>query len=138
MSFKKGGPIEFTVVDGSPDVVFEEKGNTVGMIRKISWGNRAPKLELRKWNLDSEGKETASRGYTFMTEDGPNELVESMAKLGYGNTTKVIGSIKDRPDFEESLVKNIGMEKVMEAKNTEFEANEDEEFLDPKALMLSE
>ena len=138
MSFKKGGPIEFTVVDGSPDVVFEEKGNTVGMIRKISWGNRAPKLELRKWNLDSEGKETASRGYTFMTEDGPNELVESMAKLGYGNTTKVIGSIKDRPDFEESLVKNIGMEKVMEAKNTEFEASEDEEFLDPKALMLSE
>ena len=100
MSFKKGGPIEFNVVDGSPEVVFEEKGNTVGMIRKISWGNRAPKLELRKWNLDSEGKETANKGYTFMTEDGPNELVESMTKLGYGNTTKVIGSIKDRSDFE--------------------------------------
>ena len=56
MSFKKGGPIEFTVVDGSPDVVFEEKGNTVGMIRKISWGNRAPKLELRNGILIQKEK----------------------------------------------------------------------------------
>lgn len=138
MSFKKGGPIEFTVVEGSPDVVFEEKGNTVGMIRKISWGNRVPKLELRKWNLDSNGKETASRGYTFMTEEGPHELVENMAKLGYGDTTKVISSIKDRKDFEEALVKNIGMQKVIESKNSEYEVNEEEEYFDPKELMCAE
>ena len=68
-----------------------------------------------------------------MTEEGPNNLVNIMTKHGFGDTKTILGNIKDRPDFETSLVETIGMQKVIQTKNTEVEISEDDYF-DPRSI----
>lgn len=83
--------------------VIDEKGNTFIALRKIKWGNQSEyKLDLRKYHNTSSG-ERMSKGVSFITEEGPSELVTTLTGLGYGNTLEVLKSIKDRDDFRSSL-----------------------------------
>lgn len=85
------------------DEIIDEKGNAFIALREVAWGNGTSKLELRKWYTDANGNETPNKGVTFMTEDGPNQLVETMTSLGYGDTQRVIQNLSQRDDFRPAL-----------------------------------
>jgi hypothetical protein len=135
MAFKKdGGPIKFEIKeDGINELIDEGNGNSSIMLREVGWNGRDPKLELRKWIIDVD-KETPMRGLSFITEQGPHTLTEVLAEKGFGNTENLIHSIKDREDFDESLVKVIGKKKIEKSKNTEVTISEDDYF-DPKSVL---
>ena len=134
MPFKKNaGPISYEIKEGGVNQLIDEHNNTITMLREVSWNGREAHLELRKWIVE-EGGERPMKGYSFSTEDGPHNLVHVMTELGYGNTKTILGNIKDRSDFDTALVETVGMQKVIEAKNTEYEVSNDE-FYDPKSMM---
>ena len=94
------------------DEIFDEKGNTFLAMRKIQWCKEGvepdpdkAKLELRKWHMSSEG-EIAGKGFSFLTEEGPHELVTALISNGYAHTNEIIDLLKQRDDFNESIVCN--------------------------------
>lgn len=135
MAFKKdGGPIKFEIKeDGINELIDEGTGNSSIMLREVGWNGRDPKLEIRKWIIDVD-KETPMRGLSFITEQGPHTLTEVLTEKGFGNTEKLIINIKDREDFDDSLVKVIGKKKIEKSKNTEVTISEDDYF-DPKSVL---
>lgn len=135
MAFKKdGGPIKFEIKEnGINELIDEGTGNSSIMLREVGWNGRDPKLEIRKWIIDVD-KETPMRGLSFITEQGPHTLTEVLAEKGFGNTEKIITNIKDREDFDDSLVKVIGKKKIEKSKNTEVTISEDDYF-DPKSVL---
>lgn len=121
-------------VDEDFDNIFDEKGNTFLALRKVYWGNSTePKLDLRKWYTTAKG-ETVGKGFSFLTEDGPNELARVLLVNNFGETEQVIESIKDRPDFKSSLVKVLGDD----VKDIDIELDDDEveTYYDPKEVLL--
>lgn len=132
MPFKKG-PVEFKVKEDGINEVIDEKGNMALMLREVAWNGRDYHLELRKWIVDVD-KEQPMKGCTFITEEGPNNLVDTMVKHGYGNTRNILHELSSRESFEEDLVSVIGKQKVDKAKDTEVTITEDDYF-DPKSLL---
>ena len=113
------------------DEIFDEKGNVFLAMRKIQWGKdgvepdpEKAKLELRKWHMKPEG-ERPSRGFAFLTEEGPHELANVLVSNGYGHTKDILMKLKDRDDFEES-VKAIYNEADQD----------DDEYFDPREALL--
>lgn len=98
--------IKYVVEDGS-EKVFDEKGNVILAMRKVSWGANASeenvKLELRKWYMDADGGERPNKGFSFLTEDGPNNLASCLVESGYGNTREVLTHLSTREDFRPEL-----------------------------------
>lgn len=92
----------FTYKVGDIDEVVDSKRNSVILLRKLAWGDGEEHLELRKWVVDIN-KETPLKGVTFLTEEGPNNLVSVLLQQGYGNTKDVLSSISTRKDFKEAL-----------------------------------
>lgn len=90
-------------VNQEVDFIFDEKpGNSFLAMRKVRWGNSGEyKLELRKWFLKADGTETPGKGFTFMSDNGPDNLAEVLVGQGYGNTKKLRDLIDSRPDKEE-------------------------------------
>jgi len=120
-------------VNDEVDEVIDEKGNTVILFRKLAWGKGAEKLELRKWFVDIN-KETPSKGVTFLTEEGPHNLVHTFIKKGFGDTEKILTELKARDGFEDALSSVIGKKKVKEIK--EQDAVEGEAvYYDPKEML---
>ena len=106
-------------IDKSFDHTIDEKGNTFIALRKIAWGNSEEyKLDLRKYYATAEG-ETMSKGVSFLTEDGPNELVNVLLQEGYGEPMAIAETIKNsRPDIMELLAADI--DKIKEEANSGF------------------
>ena len=115
--------------DDSVDEVFDERGNVILAMRMIGWGGKEPRLELRKWNISIE-KETPNKGFAFLTEEGPHNLVSCLLKAGYGKTDEVLNSIKDREDFKEALVKTLGSKEAIK------ELGIEEDYYDPKESLF--
>lgn len=110
------------------DHVFDEKGNTFLALRKITWGGKGePKLDLRKWYINSNGEETVGKGVSFITEEGPHELTKILVEQGFGHTNEVLQGIYHREDFEECL-ENL-------RNGVEIEVDMDE-YYDPQDLLL--
>lgn len=116
-------------VDPELDEVVDEKGNTAIMLRRIAWGDGTPKIEIRKWFLSETG-EQASKGVTFATDKGPGNLAKTLIRKGFGETSELIGELKEREDFDNSLARVIGKQKVKAAKETVVE-----EYYDPKEVL---
>ena len=92
----------FEILDEDPYAnVFDSKDDTVLAMRTVSWNGNTPNLELRKWKLPKEDgeKDTPCKGFSFLSEDGPNQLVYVLLKNGYGNTQEVYDIISSRDDF---------------------------------------
>ena len=121
----------YTIIDGV-DKVFEEKGNQFGAVRKIQWGDKGPYLEVRKWRNTPDGGEQATKGYTFMTDEGPGELAKTLIDMGYGETKDVLDILKERYDFRKSLNSVLG--KDDELFDEEAGTLEDDYF-DPKEFL---
>lgn len=134
MAFKKdSGPIQYEIDPNGANYLIEERNNTVTMLRNVAWNGREARLELRKWVVE-EGGEKPMRGLSFLTPEGPHNLVHALTEHGYGNTKTVIDNLKKRDDFETSLAESIGMQKVVEARNTEVTVKSDE-FYDPRSMI---
>ncbi len=116
-------------VDKSLDEVVDERGNTAVMLRKLAWGDKEPKVEIRKWFITEKG-ERPSKGVTFCTEEGPGNLAKVLIRNGFGKTEELIGELKDREDFDDSLAKVIGKQAIKKAKETVIE-----EYYDPREVL---
>ena len=118
-------------VDQDFDYLIEEKANQAVFFRRVSWGGREAKPELRKWYVDGT-KETPGKGFSFMTEEGPDELVRIMTEIGYGKTDEVLSNISKRDDFSVSVKRILG--KGLDELVEECDSVEIEEVYDPKSL----
>ena len=120
-------------VDETFDHLIEEKGNQAIFFRRVSWGGRDAKPEIRKWYVDGTS-ETPGKGVTFMTEEGPDELVRIMTEIGYGKTDEVLTNISKGEDFGIAVKKVLGKgieEVIDDAADIELE-----EVYDPRLLDL--
>ena len=134
MAFKKDKEVTYEVKSGGINEIIDEKNNTALMLREVAWNGRESHLELRKWLINETG-EKPMKGISFNSEDSVNNLVHTLSKLGYGNTTKIIESVKNRPDFDDSLAAVIGKKKIIQALETEVEIKESD-YYDPKKIMM--
>lgn len=114
MPFKKDDNFTFSI--RGINRVIEEKGSSFIALRQIAW-NAGPdddvdpekiKLDLRKYRTDADGNEIMAKGVSFMTEEGPHELVHVMMEEGFGDTAKCIGILKERGDFVDGVKKAYG------------------------------
>jgi hypothetical protein len=132
-SKEKGGFNAKPVMFGSINNVFDEKGSSFLAIRKVQWckedaepDESKAKLEIRRWTLE-DGKEKALKGCTFLTEEGPHNLVKALIEEGYGHTGEVLKELKHRDDFRDAV----------EHLNDEEDFGEGE-FFDMRSVLLAE
>lgn len=124
---------EFTyTVDSDFDYTIDEKGNTFIALRKIDWGNKGEyKLDLRKYYASETG-ETMSKGLSFLTEEGPDELTKVLIETGYGDAEELANAIIDnRPELLGRICSEMNKRGIT-ANDIEYE---DEEFYDPEELI---
>lgn len=125
-------------IDNEVDEVIDEvPGSSFIALRKLRWSDSGPfKLDIRKWYTNSEGEEIAGKGVSFMTEEGPDNLIEALLKHGYGDTRKTLNGIKDREDFLPA-VKEIITEKGVDFDSIEVPSLDSlsEDFYDPKSIL---
>lgn len=125
-------------IDPSIDEVIDEvPGSSFIALRKLRWSETGPfRLDVRKWYTNSDGEEIAGKGVSFMTDEGPENLMAALLKHGYGDTRKTLSSIKDREDFlpaiKEIIVENdIDLDSVEIASIDSLSGN----FYDPKSII---
>jgi hypothetical protein len=124
MAFKKNDSDEIKYTVGDIDEVIDNKGNSVILLRKMTWNNGKEKLELRRWIVDIN-EEKPLKGVAFLTDDGPDNLVNVLVDKGYGKTHEVLQVLKRRDDFEEAL----------ENLNKKPNAKKSSKYLDPKEML---
>ena len=95
---------------GDTDMVFDERGSSFLAMRNIQWAKEGVesdpekgKLELRKWTVDKDGAEVPMKGFSFLTEEGPHNLVHGLIEHGYGDTRTILNTIAKREDFREAV-----------------------------------
>lgn len=76
----------------------DENSNSHISVRKIKWFDRDSKLDIRVWKKTADGDEYPSKGFTFLTENGPHRLTEKMVSLGYGDTHVLKKMLETRPE----------------------------------------
>lgn len=119
------------------DVIDEVPGSSFIALRKLRWSENSPfKLDIRKWYTNNEGEEIAGKGVGFMTEEGPDNLIEALLKHGYGDTRKTLCGIKDREDFLPA-VKEIITEQGINLDDIKIESLDSisNNFYDPKSVI---
>lgn len=125
-------------LDPSVDEVIDEvPGNSFIALRKLRWSPNAQfKLDIRKWFTNGTGEEIAGKGVSFMTPEGPDNLIEALLKHGCGDTRKTLNGLKDREDFLPN-VKQIIMEKGVNLDDIEVPSLDsiDVSFYDPKSII---
>lgn len=136
------GNMEFNVeIDNEINEVFDEGvGSSFLAFRKIRWNENSPyKLDIRKWFTNADGTETAGKGVSFMTEQGPHELTKVLLKHGFGETRDILDSIKEREDFlynVKEVLDELGEESDLIAVKPSS-SDSDVSFFDPKELMAN-
>ena len=107
MAFNKNNKEEITMeIDPSMNIIVEQVPGSSRFIamRNICWnGSGTYRLDIRHWYTDANGKENPGKGFSFATENGPDNLAIALIKNHYGNTEQILDAIKDRDDFESSL-----------------------------------
>lgn len=119
------------------DYTIDEKGNTFIALRKIDWGNNGNyKLDLRKYYA-SESGETMSKGVSFLTDDGPDELAKVLIETGYGNDDEIANTIiEKRPGILGRIYTAINNNpKLIEGLDAEDYGNQEENYYDPEELI---
>ena len=129
-------------IDESVNEVFDEApgSNSFLALRKLRWSETGNfKLDIRKWYTNSEGEEIAGKGVSFITEDGPNNLINALMKHGYGETRGILESISGRPDFLPNVKRVIGnMNTTLDNIDDDQEEDTDADYFDPKNIFGGE
>ena len=125
-------------IDPSINVVFDElPGNSFLALRKLRWSEGSSfKLDIRKWYTNAQGEEIAGKGVSFMTPEGPENLVQALLQNGYCDTRKTLNGIKNRDDFavavkEIILENNIDLDSI----NVSIDQLESASYYDPKSIL---
>lgn len=127
-------------LDPSIDEVIDEvPGSSFIALRKLRWSPTSSfKLDIRKWYTNNTGEEIAGKGISFMTDQGPDNLIQALLKHGYGDTRKTLDGIRERPDFLENVKdildemhSDLGCLIVERSPSTNIE----ELFYDPKSIL---
>ena len=131
--------LEFNLeIDDSLNVVFDElPGNSFLALRKLRWNSSSPfKLDIRKWYTNSEGEEIAGKGVSFMTPEGPENLVQALLENGYCDTRKTLNGIKDRDDFA-IAVKEVILENNIDLDSIDISIDQlgSADYYDPKSIL---
>lgn len=131
-------PREFNLeLDPSVDKIFDEiPGNAFLAVRKLRWNQNSEfKLDIRKWFTNSNGEEIAGKGVSFMTPEGPSNLVKALLEIGVADTKTTLDGLKDRDDFLIS-VKEVLDENNMDINSiTVTRENSSASFYDPKSIL---
>ena len=92
------------------DKVIDEKGSAFIALRGIAWNcsDEEPdpskiKLDIRKYYSSADG-EKMSKGVSFLTDEGPHELVYALLEENYGDTKKCIDILRRRLGFKDAIV----------------------------------
>ena len=124
--------------DSINEVIDETPGNSFIALRRLRWSAGSDfKLDIRKWFVNADGTEVAGKGVAFVTEEGPDNLINALLRHGYGNTRKTLDGIKDRDDFLVT-VKAVLDENHMDINSVEVQRtvlNGSETFYDPKSII---
>ena len=131
-------PREFNLeLDPSVDKIFDEApGNSFLAVRKLRWNQNSEfKLDIRKWFTNSNGEEIAGKGVSFMTPEGPSNLVKALLEIGVAETKPVLDGLKDRDDFLVS-VKEVLEENNMDLDSVTIESKSGvTSYYDPKSIL---
>jgi hypothetical protein len=133
-------PREFNLeIDPSINEIFDEaSGNSFLALRKLRWSENSPfRLDVRKWFTNAQGEEIAGKGVSFITEEGPENLIEALLKHGYGDTRKTLNGIKDRDDFLVA-VKEVLTENNMDLSSVDISIDQldsSASYYDPKSII---
>lgn len=124
--------MEFQVeIDPTMDEIFDEGvGNSFLALRKLRWNPESPyKIDIRKWFTNSDGEEIAGKGVSFITEEGPGELVKALIKHDFGDTREILEQLSEREDFTESL-ESLGVDTSIVGTVSK------DDYYDPKELIV--
>lgn len=125
-------------LDPEVNAIFDETpGNAFLAVRRLRWhADSEFKLDIRKWFTDSQGNETAGKGVSFMTKEGPGNLVKALLELGVADTRSAIEGVKDRDDFLVT-VKEILEENNMDINSVSIPEHDNSSatFYDPKDIL---
>lgn len=125
MAWNKSKEISM-IIEKNFDFIIEEGQNTSINLRKISWNDRPSKIDIRKWSY-TDGQERAMKGIS-LTDEGTNELTGVLVEQGYGDTKRIINALKNRDDYDESLLNNT-------EDNSIEQDDEPQEYYDPSELL---
>lgn len=135
---------KYTIVDGF-DKVFDEKGNNSLRLRQIQWGERDKVyLDMRKWISKDDGSEEIGKGVSFLTDNGPGELINTLIDSGYGNTQEIVKHLSYRDDFipsiSDALGETITPEQLERFKNNviKYNAEDMSDVYDPRDMDLGD
>lgn len=106
------------------DFIIEEGQNTSINLRRISWNGRPSKIDIRKW-VYQDGNERAMKGVS-LSDEGADELANVLVEQGYGNTSRLIKTIKQREDYN-----NLNGDKF----DVKIDDDGSEEYYDPSELL---
>jgi hypothetical protein len=134
----------YSIVDNI-DHIIEEQGTQFTALRKVRWGDSDKAyLELRRWRNTPDGGEQAAKGCTFMTEDGPSTLTETLVEMGYGDTKDILIKLTKRKNFVSAVNSALGKEDenfynpndIIDSleSNDNSEDDNNEEYYDPSAV----
>lgn len=117
-------------VDKDFNYTIDERGNSFIALRKIRWGdNDNYKLDIRKY-ISTEKGEQMMKGFSFITDDGPNELSRVLLDTGYGKPDEIAQVIVDnRKDIFNEISKRVNGEFTITEDN-----ESDEELFDARRL----
>jgi hypothetical protein len=136
-------PREFNLeLDSSINEIIDEAtgGNSFIALRKLRWSETGPfRLDIRKWYTNAQGEEIAGKGVSFISQEGPDNLIEALLKNGYGDTRKTLNGIKDRDDFlvavkEIIVANNMDLDSVDISSIDQLDSSAD--YYDPKSIIL--
>lgn len=126
------------------DYIISEGGSNFVAVRKIKFGvgqdeecnPEDRKIDIRKWSIDAEGNERALKGVN-LNDEAVDELVSTLVKLGYGDTSEIINGIKDREEFMDLIIpftiENIDLGDLKE----ELHNKNKKKYFDPKEVLGS-
>lgn len=113
-------------IDPNFDFVLEDGQNTSICLRKISWGDREPKIDIRKY-MYQNGEELMRKGIS-LSDEATDEMVGILAEHGYGNTSRILKAIAARDDYDVAV-------NSLEQQDSELEDYDEDEYYDPSELI---
>ena len=108
------------------DHIIEEGANGSTNLRMISWSGKPYKLDIRKYYYQ-DGKERCSKKGFTLSDEGGNTLAEVLVDKNYGDTRKLLKSIKSRDDYKDAIRNPDG--------NLEDDSKDDSNYYDPSMLL---
>jgi hypothetical protein len=75
--------------------VLEETGNQTVEINKVSWNERPPKIDIRRWDHGKEDGPVALKGVT-LSDEACDRLVIQLLELGFGDKKEIVRVFNER------------------------------------------